>query len=366
MPPTLLRRSARGAAIASLAALAACDLPSAAPIFQQTWIVPVDSVTVGVADLVPDGVTLVAGTPPTLQVSTPSANISTTLADLCGEPECRTPFTVRAPTPAFRSPDGLLAARIDFPTGVTSVTVIGGTFNLDITNNLGFDPLRPKGATGPYGIIIMSLTSGTATRTDTISGATQSIANGAMTNLSLPLPTGVYSSRLDVAIAFDVPAGDSATMNGSNGLGIAVSLQLLSLSQLTVEVVNEPVATGPTGFDLDGVDFGDQVENGALLLTVDNPLTATAALNVVLDVPAQNGFGPVTISKAINVPAQPTSTATVLLSKAEIQSLLGKTGVTIRATGVVNGTGVGSTVSVTPTSRITVHSQLRLTLNVGA
>ncbi len=366
MLPSLLRRARRGAALSAVAALAACDLPSEMPILQQTWVVPADSVTVGAADLVPDGVTVFDGPAQTFEVSSPVIDIATTLGEVCGQPECQVPGTVTAPTPAFRSADDLLSASLTFPAGITSATVLDGAFGFDVTNNLGFDPLRPNGNVAPYGELIITITSGATTFTDTLTGATQSMPNGQTTEYFLLLPTGTYTSSVDIALVFDVPAGQPAAMNASNGLAIAASLDAVSLSQATIAVVDEAITTTPSDFDLEDVDFGDQVEGGALLLTVDNPLTASADLDVVLEAPAQDGQPAVLISRAINVPAQPTSTAEVTLSRNEIQSLLGKTGVTISVTGAVNGTGAGNTITLTPDSRITVRSQLSLTLNVGA
>lgn len=366
MLPTLLRRVRRGAALSAVAALAACDLPSEMPILQQTWVVPADSVTVGAADLVPDGVTVFDGAVQTFEVSSPVINIATTLGEVCGQPECQVPGTVTAPTPAFRSADDLLAATLEFPAGITSATVIDGAFAFDVTNNLGFDPLRPNGNVAPYGELIVTITSGATTRTDTISGTMQAMPTGATSTYFLLLPEGTYTSSVDIALVFDVPAGQPADMNASNGLAIDASLDQVSLSQASISVVGEVINTTPSDFDLEGVDFGDEVESGALLLSIDNPLTATADLTMDLAAPAQNGQPAVLISRAISIPAQPTSTAEISLSAAEIRSLLGKTGVTISVSGAVNGTGAGNTISLTPGSRITVRSQLSLTLNVGA
>ena len=47
------------AALASMAwavALVGCDIPSTAPIVTQRWVVPVESTTIGVAELLPSGV----------------------------------------------------------------------------------------------------------------------------------------------------------------------------------------------------------------------------------------------------------------------------------------------------------------------
>jgi hypothetical protein len=372
MLPILRRRVLRVVSFASLTALAtivACDIPSEAPIFQQTWIVPSDSVTVDAAEIAPNGVAVTTGTPPTFVLTTPSVNIATTLAEICEQPACQTAVTVTVPTPAFTSPDDEMAATIAFPAGVTGATVTGGAFHITLTNNLGFDPLRPNGAgSAPYGTLSVTVTSGALTANYVITGSpTVGMPNGATTPLVLQLPTGTYTGSVGLELTLNVPAGNAATINGSNGLEISASLQGLTVTQTTIAVVNDSVKSEATEFDLQDIDFADEVEAGALLLTTANPFTASATLNVVIEAPEQqDGRPPVIITKAITIPAQPTSTATINLSKAEMASLLGKGGVTISVTGAVSGTGPGNTIVITPTSRIVVRTQLQLILNIGA
>lgn len=350
------------------AGLVACDLPSSAPIFQQTWVVPGDSITVSVADFLPDGVSVTAGATPSFALDVPAASIGANLGQICGQPECQTPGTVTVPIPAFRSGDDLLETTVNFPDAVRSVTISAGALRLEIDNGLGFDPLRPNGAgNAPYGVIIVRIASGAGiARTDTIAGsATQGIPTGQVTVLELPLPTGTYASTLEAAVVFDVPAGQSATIDASNSLTLSVSVPSLTIPQAEVAVVAQSVETDPTEFDLADSDFGDEVESGGMLFTIVNPFSAAASLNVLLEAPAQNGHAAVSIARALQIPTQSTSTAEVLLSGSELRSLLGRSGVTIRATGTVTGTGTGNGVTIVPTARMTIRSQLRLTLNVG-
>jgi hypothetical protein len=371
MLPMLTRRPRRAAFFASLAALAAlgaCDIPTEAPILQQTWIVPSDSVTVDAAEIVPDGVTVTTGATPTFLLQSPGATFSTTLGALCGQPACQSGVTATVPTPAFSSPAGLLNATADLPDGVTAVTVIDGLIHLSITNNLGFDPLRPNGTgNAPFGTMTVTMTSGAVTSSYVINGATMAMPNGAATPFIFVLPAGNYTGAIDLDVALNVPAGNAATINGNNGLGIAASIEGLEVSAATVALNDEAVDTDPSEFDLEDIDFGDQVESGALLLTTVNPFTASADLDAVIHAPALlDGTPAVTITKPVTIPAQLTSTATVNLTKAEITSLLGRPGVTMQVSGTVSGTGVGNTVVLTPASRIIVRTQLQLILNIGA
>jgi hypothetical protein len=361
-----LRRASRAALLMPLAVLAACDLPSEAPIFEQTWVVPADSVSVGVSNLLPAGVSLNGGGT-AFVFTAPAANINTTLGAVCAQPACQSGATVNAPVPAFTSSGGALSSSISFPAGVNTATVSGGTLALGITNNLGFDPLRPNGAAAPFGRLIITVSSGTTTRTDTIQGsASQGIANGATTNLNVTLPTGSYTNTVSLAMSLVVPAGANANLSASNAISVNGVLQNLGVSQATVVVTNRAVSTAPSAFDLDGLDFDDQVQGGAIILDIANPFTAAGTLNVVIAAPAQGGAGPVTITKTVTVAAQPSSSQTVTLTRAELVSLLGKTGVNVSTNGTVTGTGAGNTVTVAPTSQITVRTQMQLILHVGA
>lgn len=362
----IVRHALRSALLVPLGLLAACEIPSDPPILQQTWIIPTDSITVGVSEILPANVALNGGgTAFVVTIPSPAA-LNTTLGALCGQAACQSGTTVTAPIPAFTSTAGALGTTVSFPAGVTAATVASGTVNLSITNNLGFDPLRPNGASAPFGSVAITLTSGATTATTTFTGAVRTLANGATTLFAVPVPTGTYTGTIAVSVVFAVPAGGSASLNSANSLSVATSVQNFTVSQATVVVNADAINTAPTAFDLEGVDFADQVESGGLILDVLNPFTAAATMSVAITAPAQNGAGPVTITKALNIPATPTSSTTITLAKAELQSLLGKANVTMTVTGTATGTGAGNTVTVTPTQRITLRTKVRLVLNVGA
>lgn len=352
------------ALLAGLPLLAACEVPSEAPIFRQTWVVPADTVAVAAADILPDGITISGDA---FAFDTPGATFSTTLADLCGQPACQVPGTVTAPTPAFSSPPGALSSTVAFPDGVTSATSDGAIVHIAITNDLGFDLLRPNGAgTAPFGTMTITISSGAASQQYVLNGATQGLPTGAATPLILLLDAGTtLTDELAFDVSFDVPAGGPAPMNGSNGIEIAVSVQEFLVSQATI-ALSEAVSTDPTEFDLEDIDFGDEIQGGAILMDITNPLTASAAFNAVIIAPAQDGEPLVTITKPFAIAAQPTSTATITLSQAELRSIVGKQGVTIRMDGTVTGTGPGGTVTVTPASEITVRTKLQFTIDIGA
>ena len=360
------RRAWRAAALVLVGTLAACQIPSEAPILQQTWVVPGDSVTVSVRQILPTNVGLnVDSTAFAVTIPTPST-FTATLGTLCGQPACQSTVTVVAPVPAFSSSAAALSSTVSFPAGVTAATVSGGTLILSITNNLGFDPLRPNGVSAPFGSVAVTLTSGASTSTTTFAGSARTMANGATSVFAVPLPTGVYTGSIAVSVGFTVPAGGNASLNASNAISISTAVTGLTLTQATVVVNNRAMSTSPSAFDLEGADFADQVESGGLLLDILNPFTAAATMSVVIAAPAQGAAGAVSITKSLTIPATPTSAATIILSKLELQSLLGKSNVTMAVNGTATGTGAGNTVTVTPRQRMTLRTRVRLVLNVGA
>lgn len=367
MRTLLTRRAQRAALIALSVGVAACDFPSEPPIFQQTWVVPSDSVQVGVAELLPAGVAVTGGGT-AFAVTTQTANFQATLGALCGQPECQSPGTVNAPVPAFTSAGASLTSAVSFPASVASAQVANGAIlTLAITNNLGFDPLRPNGVgNAPFGSIAVTVTSGAAINaTTTFTGATQGIPAGLQTNLQVPLPAGAYSGAVNISIAFTVPAGGNANLAASNSITVGASVSNLTVTGASVTVTNEAISAAPTQLDLDELDFADEVQSGAIELEVTNPLAVTAVAQLTVSAPAQNGQPLVSIVKNINLPALANGTvSTVSFTQNELRQLIGKANVTIALTGTANSS-TGQPVAVTPAARIVLKTRMQLVLNIG-
>jgi hypothetical protein len=367
---TLTRPPRTGRLVLLLGALgiAACDIPSEPPIFQQTWLVPADSVQVSVAELLPDSVAF-NGDSSAFIVTTPTAAFNTTLGDLCGDPACQVPGDVAVPnTPAFSSAPGDLTSTISLPGDVSSIMVSGGSLQLQVTNDLGFDPLRPNGAgSAPYGSISIEITAGALNTTTTINGTPAvGMPDGAMSTFNVPLPLGSYTGDITIEVVISAPQGGAATVNSTNPFAVAASVQNLAISSASVTVNAQSVTNDATEFDLEDVDLEGVVEGGGVVLTVVNPFNMTASLNLTFAAPAQGGEPAVNIVKGFNMAASTTSVVNLTLLKSELESLLGKSGVTVTVGGTATGTGPGNTVTVTPSSTITVRTQMSLTLNVGA
>ena len=368
MTLTHLPRIGRLVPILGALGIAACDIPSEPPIFQQTWLVPADSVQVSVAELLPDSVAFNSDSSAFI-VTVEGAAFSTTLGDLCGDPACQVPGDVAVPnTPAFTSAPGDLTSTIDLPGDVAGITVSGGLLQLQVTNDLGFDPLRPNGAgSAPYGSVSIEITAGALTATTTFIGSpTVGLPDGAVTDLNVPLPVGNYTGAITIEVVIDAPQGGPATVNSTNTFAVAASVQNLAISSASVVVNALSVTNDPTEFDLEDVDLEGLVEGGGVVLTVVNPFNMTASLDLAFAAPAQDGQPAVNIVKTFDMTASGTSVVNLTLLKSELESLLGKSGVTVTVGGTATGNGPGNTVTVTPSSTITVRTQMSLTLNVGA
>src|SRR3989304_1201244 len=125
--------------LAGLAALAACDVPTEAPIVEQRWILPVDNTTISVSELLPTGVTVSGNN---FAVTVGAFNTSKSLGDLC--PGCAPLNGLTAPVPAF---DGTFTLSRAPPADVASATVVSGSALIAVQNGFGFDPLAGGGTT---------------------------------------------------------------------------------------------------------------------------------------------------------------------------------------------------------------------------
>ena len=121
--------------LVTLSVLSGCDLPTEIPLFDVRWVVPIDSTSIPVSDLLPANVALSGGN---FLLTVGPVGLTRTLGVLCAACIPLNGFSV--PTPAFNisyESGGTL------PTDVVSATLASGSISIDIQNNLGFDPIRP-------------------------------------------------------------------------------------------------------------------------------------------------------------------------------------------------------------------------------
>lgn len=348
------------AALALLGAAAACDVPTAVPHWNQSWVVPAESTTVAVAELLPPGVrdTTIGGARVfALSLGGP-VSIRETLGDAC--PDCAAANGMRAPKPAFQLAD---STTIALPADLVSADVTGGSVAYTIVNGLSFDPLRPSAAGAPYGHLVIRVRNGATTiATDSLDGATSAIA--AHDSLTRSLALGAFAldaaQPITVSLALVSPQGDTVMIDTSESFALRATPGTVTLARARVRVQSQAIDGVQQSLDLSGVTSSsvvNRVQGGALRLTVDNPFGVGGTVDVRLAAPNATP-----IAKRIDLPATPErTTQSVPLSADELRSLLGQNPVTVDVSGTVSAPS--GAVTVEPGQELRAKAELELTLS---
>src|SRR5690242_11836811 len=166
----------------------ACDMPTKLPSWDQTWLIPGDSTTVGVSELLPStgevSVSTLNGQKVfALNVASP-ANFTRSLGQVCSA--CAAANGATVPKPAFTLVD---STSTTLPNNLVAATVIAGGFDYTITNGFSFDPIKPSAAGAPYGYFVIRIMNGTTlVGQDSVNGASVAMGkNGATLQRSVPL-----------------------------------------------------------------------------------------------------------------------------------------------------------------------------------
>lgn len=350
--PASTARAAAGAL--ALVLTAACDLPTAAPIVEQRWVVPGETSRIAVATLLPSGVSI---TPDSsgFTLTADAASVARPLSMDCAL--CVTGNGITGPKPALvvnASMASVLASDI------SSATLTGGSLALSVTNNYTFDPLRPNGNAAPYGSAVVTVSNGlTVLGKVTLDGSNHAlVANGGKLDLNIPLSGGISGSTpVSVSIQVNSPEGSPVTMDASRTITASAAPKNLIVANALVAVGGRTLSsTSDIDFSDVGDGIADRMQKGALLLSIDNPFAVTSALSVKL-----TPEGGETIIKSVPL-ATGKSTQTIDFSKEELKRLLGhKVHVTI--SGLANATS--GPVVVSPKQAVVVTTRFDLTLSVG-
>jgi hypothetical protein len=355
--PTRLRlvpRSLAGAAVIGL--LAACDFPTDLPRVQSRWVVPAEETRFGVAELLPGDVSVSADSS-TFIVTFDPVGFSQTLAELCGV-ACVAADGLTVPKPPFT---GNVASQVDFPPEVFAITVVDGTVVLEVTNGLGFDPIRP--AAGVFGSVTMRVTDdadGDVLSELVVSGTTTSFASGTTLSRSLVLaPTDVNGS-LVASVVLDSPLGDPVTVDASAEVAVVATPGTIRVSAVAVDVSSESVALDPVDLDVGDIDADveGRVVEGAFLLDVTNPFGVGADFDLTISWPSG---GPILRSASITPAAS--SQVRIAFTGDEIRSFLGEDSVVLTGDAVVDA--AAGTVTVTPGQELVLKASMDLTLEIG-
>ena len=365
----LVRLVRLGLGCALLATLAACEYPTVAPRWQTQWQVPAESASLSVKSFLPTGVTVnPAGTAFIVAVPAP-APIGTTLGAICGA-ACSAAATV--PIPVFSNVGSPISGSVVLPATTSSVTISSGAIDVTVTNNFGFDPLRPAG--GGFGSVRFKLTAGAGAFTvadTTIGGAIGAMPPGVPTTFRIQLRSGtVPGGTFGYQVTVTCPgSATTATIAPAQSFSVAPTVVggSIALSKATVQLVNQSVADSSPAFDLTNSKISvNALQSVGTVLRISNPFQVSAGFSLTLTAP---GVAPVSkvllITPAANDSTPASSTVTVSFTPAEFAPFLGKAGVRLKYSGNVTGAAPGNTVGVRPSHVLGIQASVLAGILVG-
>lgn len=341
-----------GLVLAALVAAAACDIPTAAPIYDTLWETPGKSTSISVNTILPSGVQVTPdGAAFQVTVTPSSTTLQRTLAQDC--PACVPLHGQMAPKPAFT---GSGTADITLPSSVASATLVRDTVWVSITNGFSFDPIRPSATARGYLLIHVKNGNVTIGR-DSLDGATTSLAAGSTRTRAIPLSGTITGANgLRVVTTLFSPAGDPVMIDIGASITATLTVGTFYVSAARVTVANQTVSSTPTSLDLTGIDdaIRRRANGGSLRLTIDNPFDVTGELAVSVlgaEIPIQ---------KTLSLAGGRTARA-IEFTKQELAAMLGR-----NVSIAIGGAVTGASVDVAPGQGVSVTSRLQVALGIEA
>ncbi|MGB7211802.1 MAG: hypothetical protein WBC97_04175 [Gemmatimonadales bacterium] len=348
-----IRRSVPWLVLMALVA-AGCDLPTTAPKWNTTWILPIKDDTIRVAQFLPASVDTAGGA---FITTVKRDSIRQSLGQMCAA--CGvingTVDSVPAFTIQFGHTDSLASQ-------VFSITPTGTSFSVRFDNGLGFDPLQPGvGQVGSIVTVIKDSTGGVIGQ-DSVDGGSLSFPTGTSLTRSISLGTNPIGGRVDVVTTVNVPHGDPASIDTSNAFQATTLTDTLALAGVTVQVTNQNIQSDSVSIDWSGIDndIQSKMQGAALQLTLHNPFTVSGTDSIFF----RQGAVDVIPAKVMTFSAGVT-TQSIPVSQADIQALASAGKSTIQVVGSVTGTGPGQSVTITPDQVAIVQAHVLVTILVG-
>jgi hypothetical protein len=337
-------------------ALAGCDIPTALPVVETTWSVPVEQDSLAVAALLPDGVTAERGA---FGMRAAAATGTVSLGALCAE--CAAAAGAPLPKPAF---GGELRSAIALPGAVGGATLAaGGSVRIRLTNGFDFDPIRPgAGAGSARGRLVLQVRAlGGVLAADTLDGAATALPAGATVERVLALRGGAtVGPALEIVVGVESPAGDSARMRPGDALTALATPENLGASEARVLVDRRVVSliSAPFAFDAVGADVRARLQGASLVIDLAGPIAVAGTLAVrLLRVDTAE---PLAAEKTLALTGAD-ARVSLELDAAEIGRVLDAGRVALRIAGEVSGTAPDRMVTVTPEQAL--HFAPRLVLH---
>ena len=338
----------------ALAALTGCDIPTAAPIVEQRWVVPGETSRITVASLLPTGVSILPDSSG-FTLNADMAAVTRLLSDDCAE--CVIGNGLMGTKPAVLVRASMLSA---LASDISAATLTSGSLAMNVTNNYTFDPLRPNGNAAPYGTATITVSNGaTILGTMIIDGATESLpANGGVLTVNVPLAGGISGATpVSVAMSVNSPEGTAVMMDASRTIALNARPTNLRVSNAWISVAGRTLhSTSEMNFSEVGDGISNRAQRGALLLNIENPFLVTSALSVRLS--PDSGAA---IVKTVALGTGST-TRSIEFTKAELNRLFGRK-VRITISGPADASS--GIINVSPKQAVVVKTRFDLTLSVG-
>lgn len=349
-----IRRLPTGTLLCALA-LAGCDLPTQAPKWNTTWIVPINDDTVRVAQFLPATVDTAAGA---FVTSVKRDSVTQSLGQMCAS--CGALNGSFASLPAFSV---TLTHTDSFPSQVISLTPgTGLSLMFRMENGLGFDPLRPGAAQVGSIVTVITDSAGTVIARDSVDGNDTSFVSGTSLTRILSLGNAPVGGHLTVAAQVSIPGSDPFLVDTSATFRVATQTDSLSLAGVTVQLTNQSISSDSVSIDWSNFDSDvrSKMQGATLQLKIQNPFSASGSGTIAF----RQGASDIIPPKAITF-APGASVDTVGISQQEIQDLAaaGQSQVSISAS--VTGTGPGQTVTITPSQVAIIQAHVLITILMG-
>lgn len=344
--------------LVALAGVAACEIPTEPPRWEQTWELSGEEVRVSVAELLPEGIGLTRDSS-AFVAETPSAGVALSLQSLCtGCDPTLFGTGIPVPKPAF---EAVLEATTTLPSEVVAAEVSGGSLDGILEHSLSFDPLNPSAdENAPRGYLVLSVISdGNVIAYDSIDGADTRFPPGSTLIPHLPIQAGTVSNEIELSLRIFSPEGDDTQLNADDTLGIALLPSTVELSSATVTVTS--ISLDPTSRQLDfgGVDSTtvERIQRGAIVFDVDNPFSIEGSLELTFQLP----FAP-DLRRTLAL-QEGAFEQRLEFTGDELREILGSDDVTLVTGGSV--TAPSGTVTVSPEQELIVASAFQLVVLIG-
>ena len=333
-------RAALPALLLSVCA-AGCDIPTELPIFEQRWILPLETVTLEQSELLPDEVTIDGSV---YDVMVDPFTVTGDLSAVC--PVC-VPQPVAVPIPPF---SGSFSAVGDFPPDVLEVDIESGQFTVHIDNQLEFDPLAEGGSVT---VTISGVGGGPTLATLTLESPADALPPGEVTTRMVIMAGGVVQGGFSAQVDIVSSGATSATVEADDEISVTVLTQALRVSSATVTVDGLSATLTEQELELDDVDedIADTVQDGTIELDVANPF----------GISFDGSFQIAGIVKDVAIPADATSTVLLQFTGNELRSILTSQDATLSGSGTLSG----GPATLTPDTELALDPTIDVILEVG-